>query len=161
MRLGLFLALFAGLAVVISISVPIPNALAILPANGSVALTLPRCFDLAYESPATAEYLPSSVRLLPELAPDVFVGGRWRRIRVSPEIFDARLAAWRPVGSDSIDIISYYHSPLIRLPLNGHDRVGRITTRGYTTLFEAFFYPDQPVRAREVACGPTADSLAR
>src|SRR5690242_18227528 len=139
-RIGLFIATFAGLLVVLAIGVPLPYGPetltgGALPAPGSPA----QCFRLEYQYERD-EPLPSYIMLS-----SVAVRGtnEWWQAHGGPERGLHRDAWWRPAGRDSIDF-TWHHGWVFRLSSHGPTRKGRMTPNYAVPLFWWPMFRDYP-----------------
>lgn len=152
MRLGLFVATFGGLLFIVALVVPIPYGPPILagglgPAPGSA----PRCLHLAYDYEQDVLRLPSVIRLHSDTVRASSTGGPWFRAEAGQELGLRAQAEWRPAGTDSIDI-AWHHSPVLRLPLRGEQRVGRMAPAGVAPLYVQLGARDHRIVARPTSC---------
>lgn len=147
MRLGIYLALFASLAMVVALVLPVPYGPRPIPGDPAALLSrAPLCLRLRYDAAGNGDF-PSEVRLR-----------RAARFRTyfaadgGPELF--RLygyASWRPAGHDSIDI-AWHHSPVLRIPIWGDSLVGRGQWAGVQPLSFLFDLRQFRVVARPFPC---------
>ena len=163
MRVGLFVALLGALFAVLAITVPVAGDFPPLSSAG-VASAPPatRCLSLAYEPATGGRWLPATLRLTSDTAALFDRPPRARAYRAEggpedgPGSFGYRFAAWRPAGSDSVDI-AWHHSPIIRLPVrrgaHGDTLVGRAGAWSYPSLYDAVVRRESlSVRAVEHGC---------
>ena len=151
MRLGLFVALLAGIAVVVTLSFPLTGFMGSVSDDAPPIPPAPRCFVLTHPPSAESPYLPQHAQLLPDSGAGEFLGSRWHRGAVTPALFGDAYVAWRPVGADSVDIVWTHDSAVMRIPAH-REGVGRIVERGYVSLFDAVLRRELAVHARPVSC---------
>lgn len=156
MRFGVIASVLATLVFVATVAVPAPGSVPELPQGPAPAAgAFPLCLVLELERPTRHTVL---VRLTDSLRGRSSSLTWFAATRVSASGW-AEPAAWRPAGGDSIDL-SWYHSPLIRLPAAGQARIGLAYPRTEgSPLLMALFSQPTPAQARETAC-PSARAPA-
>jgi hypothetical protein len=130
MRLGIVIAIVAGLLAVLALAVPVPYGPEPLPATeprSGFLVSMCVALHYGYDKP-TAE-LPSHVRLRTDT---MFPGSDWLKADGLPN--DGPFAdSWWRISRDSQDLV-WHHSPVVRLPLFGRERgdtaIGRIHSAG-------------------------------
>jgi hypothetical protein len=149
MQFGVAASLLAVLVFVATLAVPSPGTVSELPQGPEPAAgAFPMCLMVEL---ARLEHHSQTLRLTDSLIGRSASVPWFAAIRISSNRWTER-AAWRPAGVDSIEI-SWYHSPLIRLPATGQARVGLAypRTEGGPLLLALLTQPT-PAHAREVAC---------
>jgi hypothetical protein len=159
MRLGLFISILVALLAIVGLTVPITAGLPPLPPGLPDLPTQPQCLALEGDQPPLQDWVPPRVRLLPHRAPGYLHEGPTYEVIVDPDSLRPAFtfAVWQPVGADSLDI-ALYHSSVLRIPVRGSTRVGRLTSRGYTSFFAALLMPDRLIRVEELPCPPDTDA---
>lgn len=115
----------------------------------------PRCLQLTYDPPDEHDWMPTAVRLQPEVDRRYArIEQTWYRADADQKNGHCSWLAWRPAGPDSMDII-WHHSPVLRLPTPGTSIVGRGGWQAHASIYSLFFNPDFTVHAREIACSTT------
>ena len=152
MRLGLFVTIFGSVLGVLTLAVPVRLG-PLAPRDQLPRLAiLPRCFAVTYPSGDSA-YMPTTLRLEGAYDPSVAPERTWYLAQASPDSWVE--AAWRPWGTDSIDVSSY-HGPRIRIPARGDDVAGQIVPTGVGTVFDGLlFWVRRPVHVRRIECRPS------
>ena len=147
MHLGSFLAVFASLLIVLSLTFPIGSGFAkrspdVYPAPESPA----RCYELTYRPADYDKFLPREVRLEPRIR---FRGGN---VYQADPVDDPRVGAgwWAPVGADSVDVMAWHHAHRVRIPSEGGWGYG--TAPYFGNLFQAITEQALPVHAVRVPC---------
>jgi hypothetical protein len=153
MRLGLFIATFGGLGLVLLLALPLPyGPTGDLPAAVRAHVPTPYCLQLYYSEPEDAAYLPFAVRLEESI---MFRGTAWRRGTAFSRGWEEE-AWWRPVDPDSLDI-TWYHGKVIRLPINPDSVAGTVSWAGVAPLFAWPSRIQTPASGKAIDC----DALAK
>lgn len=155
-RLGLLVCFLGALFVVVLFEMPIAGTFADHPGGAAPrAGTDPRCLQLAYDPPDERDWMPTALRLHPEVDRRYAASEQaWYRADADRKDGHYSWLTWRPAGPDSMDIV-WHHSPVLRLPMRGTSLVGRGGWRDHASIYSLFFDPDFTVRAREIACSTT------
>jgi hypothetical protein len=146
-------AVFASLLIVLGLTYPISfGPTSRYDARSAEALSLPRCYQLAYADSTIAPH-PSQILLSPDTAHSgLHAAAGSVHEGFLPEVF------WLPSSQDSLDVWLHYHGPVIRLPIEGDSVRGRLALAGSAPLLQLLFNPprDIPIQAVRVTCIPSA-----
>lgn len=153
MRLGVFLATFGGVLLVLLLVVPLPfGPPSRLPVATRAHVTLPYCLRMSYREVEDGRYLPVAVRLDEST---MFQGTPWRRGVAYWHNWEDD-AWWRLVDPDSLDI-TWYHGEVIRLPIRADSASGTVWWAGVAPLFAWPVTLQRPGSAQVISC----DSLPK
>lgn len=155
-RLGLLVCFLSALFAVVLFEIPVAGTFTDRPGGAAPqAGADPRCLQLAYDPPDEHDWMPTAVRLHPEVDRRyAMIEQTWYRADADQKNGHYSWLAWRPAGPDSMDII-WHHSPVLRLPTPGTSIVGRGGWQAHASIYSLFFNPDFTVHAREIACSTT------
>lgn len=147
-RIGLFVATFAGLLTILAIGVPLPYGPETVAGGAPPAANSPdQCFRLEYTYERD-EPLPSYIQLS---AVVVRGASGWWQAEGGPEQGLHRDARWRPAGKDSLDF-TWHHGWVFRLSNRGLVRGGRMTPSYSVPLFWWPIFRDYPLVAYAIDC---------
>jgi hypothetical protein len=155
-RFGLLVCFLGALFAVVLFEIPVAGTFAdrpggVAPRAGADA----RCLRLTYNPPDKYRWMPTAVRLHPEVdRAYAAIEQTWYRADADREDGFYQWLAWRPAGRDSVDIV-WHHSPVLRLPTRGTSLVGRGGWPDHASIFSLPLNPDFTVRAHEIACSAT------
>src|SRR5258705_2516200 len=129
-RCGVFVALLAGVIVVLALAMPLPYGppLVLSGQPHAIAGTV-RCVQLRFERGEESRYYPWLIRLRSDT---MFRRTSWLQADGLGQSAHAIPAWWRPVGTDSLDI-AWHHSPIVRLPWQigtADSSIGRVIPAG-------------------------------